>query len=94
MIPYTPLLSNSPSIASAIAPPAAGSVPEPNSSIRTSVFESAFWSISLMFERKELYVLRSLSIDWSSPMSTMTLSKISISDVSDVGMSMPHWNMY
>ena len=94
MTPYVPLLSSSLRIASAIAPPAAGSVPEPNSSISTRVFSSALESISFMLPRKELYVLRSLSMDWSSPMSTMILSKTSISDVSDVGISIPHWNMY
>ena len=33
-------------------------------------------------------------MDWSSPMSTIMRSKTMSSDVSDVGMSMPHWNMY
>ena len=39
---------------SAMAPPAAGSVPEPNSSISTSVFASASCSIAFMSARKEL----------------------------------------
>ena len=31
---------------------------------------------------------------WLSPMLTTILSKIGSSEVSDVGMSIPHWNMY
>ena len=31
---------------------------------------------------------------WSSPMLTMILSKTGSSEVSEVGTSMPHWNMY
>ena len=77
-----------------MAPPAAGSVPLPNSSMSTSVLSSALASMSFMLVRNELYVLRSLSIDWSSPISTMMRSKMSISEVSEVGMSIPHWNMY
>ena len=94
MTPYAPLLSSSARIASAIAPPAAGSVPEPNSSISTRVLSSALASMSFIFMRNELYVLRSFSSDWSSPMSTMMRSKTIISEVSEVGMSIPHWNMY
>ena len=77
-----------------MAPPAAGSVPDPNSSMRTSVLLSAMASISFIESRKELYVLRSLSMDCPSPISAMILSNTTISDVSEVGMSIPHWNMY
>ena len=81
-------------MASAIAPPAAGSVPEPNSSMRTRVSLPAEASISFMSARKELYVLRSFSSDWSSPMLTIMLLKTGSSEASEVGMSIPHWNMY
>ena len=50
--------------------------------------------MAFMSERKLLYVERSFSRDWSSPMDTMIRSKTGSSDVSEVGMSMPHWNMY
>ena len=33
-------------------------------------------------------------MDWSSPMDTMIRSNTGSSEVSEVGMSMPHWNMY
>ena len=33
-------------------------------------------------------------MDWSSPMLTIILSKTGSSDASDVGMSIPHWNIY
>ena len=35
-----------------------------------------------------------MSRDWSSPMLTMIRSNTGSSDVSDVGTSIPHWNMY
>ena len=77
-----------------MAPPAAGSVPPPNSSMSTRVFESATLSMAFMSVRKELYVERSFSRDWSSPMDTIMRSNTGSSDVSDVGMSIPHWNIY
>ena len=39
-------------------------------------------------------MLRSFSRDWSSPMQTSSLSKIGSSELSEVGMSIPHWNIY
>ena len=33
-------------------------------------------------------------MDWSSPMLTIILSKTIISDVSEVGTGIPHWNIY
>ena len=81
-------------MASAIAPPALGSVPEPNSSIKIKVFSSATRSMSFISSRNDEYVLKSFSMLWSSPMLTMMRSNTGSSEVSDVGMSMPHWNMY
>ena len=39
-------------------------------------------------------MLRSFSSDWSSPMLTTMLLKTGSSELSDVGISIPHWNMY
>ena len=33
-------------------------------------------------------------MDWSSPMLSRMRSKTGISEVSEVGISIPHWNMY
>ena len=54
MMPYTPRLSISARMASAMAPPAAGSVPDPNSSMRIKVFLSACRSMDFMSSKNEL----------------------------------------
>ena len=94
MTPNTPLSSIFSSIARAIAPPAVGSVPVPNSSISTRELSVAFARISFILVRWELYVLKSFSNDCSSPISMNMSSNILNSLTSLAGTSNPHWNMY
>ena len=77
-----------------MAPPAAGSVPLPNSSISTSERGPASRSIAFISCRNDEYVERSFSRLWSSPIESIICSKTGSSEVSEVGTSMPHWNMY
>ena len=77
-----------------MAPPAAGSVPEPNSSIRIRLEELALCRSPFIFVRCELYVLRSFSMDCSSPISTKISSKMRNSEISAAGTRIPHWNIY
>ncbi len=71
-----------------------GSVPEPNSSIRTSVRGDASASMARMFIRCDEYVDRSLSIDCWSPMSIISESNTGNSEFSSVGTRKPHCTIY
>ncbi len=92
--PNTLFLFNSPRIASAIEPPSNGSVPVPNSSIRISVFSFPFLMKNFILIRWELYVLRSLSMLCSSPISIRMFLKIPVSDPSATGIVSPHCSIY
>ena len=71
-----------------------GSVPVPNSSISTSERPAAPRRMFFMFSRCELYVLRSLSIDCSSPMSMNRSSNRPISEFSEAEIRNPFCIMY
>ncbi len=94
MTPKTPRASNLSRMVSAMAPPIAGSVPVPNSSIRTKERLLAWRSMTRILPRCELYVLRSLSMDCWSPMSTNMSSNTDISLTGLAGTSQPHCIMY
>ena len=82
------------SIASAIVPPIIGSVPEPNSSMKSNVRGPAFFRKCFMLTRWELYVLKSFSMDCSSPISSIISEKMPNEDAPPTGTGSPHCNMY